>query len=96
VLVLPNLTREEFQRHAYSYRPMIVKGAALDWPAIRTFSFDFFRNLFEGTEGSYESIDEECQFLNFNSEFHDLRGVFDMPRSRVTLADGEKPWYIGW
>lgn len=32
-LILPNLTRQEFKRYAYSSRPMVVKHAASGWPA---------------------------------------------------------------
>lgn len=96
VMVLPNVTRDEFLNYAYSYRPIIIKNAAGHWPAMKVFSYSFFRDLFESTPGSYESIDEECQFLNFKTDLYSLKQVFSMSQKRVRNADGERPWYIGW
>lgn len=96
VLVLPNITREEFFQYAYSYRPILVKGAASHWPAKQKFNFFFFKNIFDNIEGSYETIEEECQFLTFKTKFLSLKDVFLMPLSRVLNLNGEPPWYIGW
>ncbi|XP_052133031.1 uncharacterized protein LOC127752255 [Frankliniella occidentalis] len=96
VLQLHNVSRLEFEKYAYSYQPILVKGAAADWPAIRTFSYDYFKKLYESTEGAYESVEDECQLLTFKTEFLSLKDVFSMSRSRVLNLDGEQPWYIGW
>lgn len=96
VLLLPNVTRKEFAKYAYSYRPILVKGAAAQWPAMRTFSYDYFKHLYKSTEGAYESVEDECQLLTFKTEFLSLKEVFSMSRSRVLNLDGEQPWYIGW
>ncbi|XP_046663604.1 uncharacterized protein LOC124356569 [Homalodisca vitripennis] len=96
VLMLPNITREEFFTYAYSYKPILVKGAAKHWPAAKSFSFSFFKSLFENIDGAYESTEEDCQFLTFKTDFLSLRDVFAMPQSRVTLQEGESSWYIGW
>jgi hypothetical protein len=96
VLTIENLTRDEFRNYAYSSRPMLVKGAALHWPAMQTFTYHFLKEMYETVEGAYESIEEECQILTFKTEFRSLEDVFAMPESRVFLKGGEKPWYVGW
>ncbi|XP_015516883.2 uncharacterized protein [Neodiprion pinetum] len=95
-LILPNLTREEFKRYAYSSRPMVIKNAAGHWPAKKVFSLYFFRNLYESIEGAYESVQEECQFLHFKSNFASLKEVFAMSDRRALNLPGEQPWYVGW
>ncbi|KAG8236752.1 hypothetical protein J437_LFUL015581 [Ladona fulva] len=106
VLILENTTREEFSKIAYSSRPILVRGGAEHWPARRIFSFEFFRRLYEGVgdgdivntkrESYYQSVEEECQFFPFRTDFVSLREVFAMPQERANFSDGQKPWYIGW
>lgn len=98
VVELENVSRVDFARdgHAYSYRPIVVRGAAAGWPAMRTFSFDYLKRLYESTEGAYESVEDDCQLLTFKTEFLSLKDVFSMSRSRVLNLDGEQPWYVGW
>ena len=91
-----NLTREEFAPYAYSSRPMIVKSAASHWPAANVFDLKFFRNLYESIDGAYESVEEECQFLHFKSNFAELRQVLEMNEGRALNRDGEDSWYVGW
>lgn len=95
-LVLNNLTKEEFQKYAYSSKPIIVKKAASHWMASKVFSLQFFRSLYEQIHGAYESVDEECQFLHFRSNFANLKDVFSMSEQRAMNLPGEEPWYIGW
>ncbi|XP_018397417.1 PREDICTED: uncharacterized protein LOC108775528 [Cyphomyrmex costatus] len=95
-LILPNLTKEEFRFYSYLSRPMIIKNAAYNWPAHKEFTLDFFRNLYERIEGAYESIEEECQFLHFKSNFANIREVFAMSEDRALHREGEEPWYVGW
>ncbi|XP_075225290.1 uncharacterized protein LOC142326589 [Lycorma delicatula] len=96
VIVLPNITRQEFHKYAYSSKPIIVKGAASHWPAVKLFSFNYFKNIFDNVDGAYEAVEEDCQFLTFKTNFLSLRDVFQMPRNRVLNVKGESPWYIGW
>lgn len=94
--VLPNLTHKEFSRYAYTSKPIVVKGAFLNWPAMKVFDFEFFKQLYEGIEGAYRSVDEECQFLHFQSNFISLRDVFAMSHERRKNYPGQVPWYVGW
>lgn len=95
-LILPNLTRAEFEPYAYSSRPMVIKNAAVHWPARKVFSLYFFKNLYESIDGAYESVQEECQFLHFKSNFASLKEVFSMSNRRALNLHGEQSWYVGW
>ncbi|XP_063228865.1 uncharacterized protein LOC134534362 isoform X2 [Bacillus rossius redtenbacheri] len=96
VTLLANVSRLEFQKYAYSPQPMLVKGAALHWPAMQAFSYHFFKDIYETIEGAYESVEEECQILTFKTEFKSLQEVFAMSEARVQQHEGEQPWYVGW
>lgn len=96
VLSLQNISRENFAKFAYTSRPLVIRNAAAHWPAMKVFNFEFFKELFENIEGSYESVEEECQFLTFKTEFLSLKDVFNMSKKRLENAEGEKPWYVGW
>ncbi|KAG7295923.1 hypothetical protein JYU34_021013 [Plutella xylostella] len=95
-VVLRNITRREFAKYAYSSRPIIVKNAISHWRATKEFNFHLFKRLYEQTEGSYESLEDGCQFLNFKTDLYSLKEVFDMPEKRARNAAGEQPWYVGW
>lgn len=91
-----NVTREEFAPYAYSSKPIVVKKAFLHWPAMKYFDFYFFKELYQNVEDSVRSVDEECQFLHFQSNFISLRDVFAMSKARIEHKPGEKSWYVGW
>lgn len=95
-VVLYNLSQTEFSQYAYSSKPIIIKRAFLYWPAVTLFNFEFFQNLYNNVEDGYRSVDEECQFLHFQSNFISLRDVFAMSSSRINNEPGQKPWYVGW
>ncbi|KAJ8687895.1 hypothetical protein QAD02_023690 [Eretmocerus hayati] len=95
-LVLDNITKQDFENYAYSSKPIIVKKAASHWLASRVFSLQFFRSIYEQINGAYDSVDEECQFLHFRSNFANLREVFSMSEQRAMNLPGEESWYIGW
>ncbi|KAI4493166.1 hypothetical protein M0802_009583 [Mischocyttarus mexicanus] len=95
-IILSNVTKKDFEPYAYSSKPIIIKNATSHWPASKIFSFEFFQNLYEHIDGTYESIEEESQFLQFNSNFNNLREVFAMSKERAMNEEGEEPWYIGW
>lgn len=94
-IILRNVSRRDFANYAYLSRPIIVKNAISHW---RATDLDFykFKRLYENTVGSYESIDEGCQFLNFKTDLFTLKEVFNMPDARARNEPGQKPWYVGW
>ncbi|CAH0557002.1 unnamed protein product [Brassicogethes aeneus] len=90
-----NISPESFY---YDYvkpcKPVIVKDGALGWEAMKLFSFDFFKHV-------YESLPEKrtntrCQFFPYQTEFRSLKEVFNMSSARAKLEPGEKNWYIGF
>ncbi|RWS14488.1 hypothetical protein B4U79_14421 [Dinothrombium tinctorium] len=98
VIVLSNPSREEFAQYAYSGKPILVKGATSNWTALHTFSFKFFKQIYDDAKDGYKAIEEECQFFPFRTHFIRLRELFAMPEEKVNLTNGKsaKPWYIGW
>lgn len=95
-IILQNVTKEEFAKYAYISKPLVIKKAFLHWPAINYFDFNFFKQLYQSVEDSYKSVDEECQFLHFKSDFISLRDVFAMEEARIKNYPGQKSWYVGW
>lgn len=95
-IVLPNVTKEEFKKYAYISKPVVIRKAFTHWPAIRHFDFYFFKKLYDSVQDSYKSVDEECQFLHFRSNFISLRDVFAMDSARIENKPGQKSWYVGW
>ncbi|XP_047738516.1 uncharacterized protein LOC108669977 [Hyalella azteca] len=82
------------QRYAYTGRPVLVLDGQRDWTAPRTFSFDFFKNIYAPDSPVLSHSYRDCQFFPYQTSFSSLRDVFNMSRDRVNMR-GE-PWYIGW
>ncbi|KAF7996579.1 hypothetical protein HCN44_002225 [Aphidius gifuensis] len=96
-IILPtNITRNDFLKYAYSSKPIVVKNGAKTWKASSVFSIEFFKNLYDSIDGAYESIEEDCQFLNFKTNFTSLKQVFYMSHERAMNIDGKDSWYVGW
>uniref|UniRef100_A0A336KDM6 CSON004451 protein n=1 Tax=Culicoides sonorensis TaxID=179676 RepID=A0A336KDM6_CULSO len=90
-----NITREEFEPYAYSSQPIIVKGAAKHWEAMKSLNYTFLRDIYQRIPGAIESVHDECQFLHFKSNFVTLRDVFEKVKGEEPLEDGNE-WYVGW
>ena len=96
-VILENPSKAEFAKYAYTGQPILVRGATDHWSAIETFNFNFFRKIYSETPNAYESVEEECQFFPFKTDFSRLSEVFEMPEERVGMSGTDsKPWYIGW
>lgn len=92
-----NISPEDFvKKYAYTAVPVLIKDATQNWTAMTNFSFEFFRNLYVNTKGALETVEEECQFFPYKTEFDTLGEVFNMTSQRANFTPGEKPWYIGW
>lgn len=88
---------EDFRRkYAYDSVPVLIKGATLNWSAMSDFSYEFLKELYTETEGALMSVEEECQFFQYNTEFNSLSEVFNMSDARANLSEGYTSWYIGW
>lgn len=84
------------QPYAYSSAPIILKNAVSHWPATSQLNYTFLKDLYLRTPGALESVQEDCQFLHFKSNFMNLNQVFEMSDDRAHMKPGEQPWYIGW
>ena len=93
---LSSITQEEFLKtYAYTGRPLVVTGATANWTALNTFSFDYFKKLYEKYEDAYDVQEEgSCQFFPYKTNFAGLEDVFGMSKKRATLKG--KKWYVGW
>lgn len=92
-----NISMEKFlQKYAYTAVPVLVKDATRHWTAMDTFSFRFFRDLYNSVNGSLDAVEEECQFFPYKTEFETLRDVLNMTEDRADFKEGEKLWYVGW
>lgn len=91
-----SITREEFiKTYAYTGRPIVVTGGTRNWTAMKVFSFNYFKNLYQKYDGALDEQDQGgCQFFPYKTEFHSLEEAFQMGRRRASLEG--KPWYIGW
>ncbi|CAG9818916.1 unnamed protein product [Phaedon cochleariae] len=94
--VLSNISQDSFLPYAYSSKPIVIKQAFSHWPAKQLFSLQYFQNLYNVTEGSFKSVDEECQFLHFKSDFISVKDVLFMNNRRAANDPTEKSWYVGW
>lgn len=95
-IVLLNATKSEFLLYAFTSKPVLIKQAFLHWPARHIFSLKYFEDLYNSIEDAFKSVDEECQFLHFKSDFISLRDVFSMTKERMENNPTEKSWYVGW
>ena len=92
---LTNLTQEEFIRnYAYKSKPILVVGAARDWPALGLFSYDYFKNLYLSRPGALEGDDSQGQFFSYSSNINGLNELFSLPSEVATMS--KEKWYIGW
>ena len=82
-------------RYAYSGRPVVVIDAMENWTAQHVFSFQFFKGVYEESLEHW-TVQSGCQFFPYETEFTQLREVFNMSEDRAHMRDGTRPWYIGW
>ncbi|RWS31396.1 F-box protein-like protein [Leptotrombidium deliense] len=95
VIVLDNPSKEDFAVFAYSAKPILVKHATYNWTAFDVFSFNYFKQIYSEVKDGYRSIEEECQFFPFRTNFIRLSEVFSLPEDSVNATHAtEDPWYI--
>lgn len=70
----------------------MVTDAMANWTALEVFSFAFLKTLYHGEKAD----SSRCQFFPYQTEFRDLRDVFEMSNDRASLGKHTKPWYVGW
>lgn len=67
------------------------------WPAKSRLSFEYLRQLYLKHPHALDTFDEECQFLQFQSNFASLRQLFDSVVDGTVNGSASKPsWYVGF
>lgn len=91
--IFPNCCFISFQPFAYSPKPIIIKNAVAHWPAKHRLSYEYLRQLYLNNPLALDTFDEECQFLQFQSNFASLRQLFES----VNNTNASQPsWYVGF
>ena len=91
VPVVENVTVASFlNEYAYSSRPVLVKGAAKDWPAARLFSYEYFRELYSQNPRTLH----QGQFFAYSSSIESLDEFMSLSSDRASMKT--ETWYIGW
>ena len=89
-----NISRQEFlEKYAYTTIPVVITGATDGWKALDTFSYKYFKTLYNST---MKEVTEACQFFNWGYPFDTFEDVFSMTDAQARLEPGEASWYIGW
>ncbi|ESO08789.1 hypothetical protein HELRODRAFT_190606 [Helobdella robusta] len=89
---LSGISREDFEKvYAYTGRPVIVTDATLNWTATKTFSYDYFSDLYLKSTSTNQSI--KCQFFPYGTNFDNLT---DFLSRGLGNNDNKVPWYVGW
>ena len=92
---LLNLTPKDFAlHHAYSSRPIVVAEAALHWPAMHMFSYEYFRSLYYRYPDAIGADTSKGQFFSYSANIRNLKELFELPSERVAMTT--ERWYIGW
>lgn len=93
--IVSGLSKEAFlTRYAYTARPVIIRNGCTNWTALSQFSFEFFKNIYPSNSPALQSMDRECQFFPYRTNFESLGHVFNMSQSMANMKGD--PWYIGW
>ncbi|KAK5639415.1 hypothetical protein RI129_011907 [Pyrocoelia pectoralis] len=91
-----NISKHDFE-HLYinTGKPVVITDGTTNWLAMKTFSFNFFKQLYQSAhDHSFTQI--ACQFFPYKTEFTSLDEALNMSVERSRLEPGTLPWYIGW
>ena len=87
------MTEEYFlKHHAYTGIPVLIKGGASNWSALKVFSFTYLKKLYNSKKEFLKNYD--CQFFPYKTNFRKLGDVFNMSKKRQNLKKDQ--WYVGW
>jgi hypothetical protein len=85
---------EFMERYAYTLQPVLMKGAASDWPAVRVFSYNYFKELYKKKPEAIDHDVQDGQFFPYSSGIYRLDEFMALDNDTAALK-GER-WYIGW
>ena len=95
VPVVENVTVASFlNEYAYSSRPVLMKGAAKNWPATQLFSYEYFRQLYSQNPEAILRDSDDGQFFAYSSNVRSLDEFMSMSSERASMKT--ETWYIGW
>ena len=77
--------------YAFSIQPLLVKGAASHWPAVYTYSYEYFKDLYLQKPEAIEMDTNDGQFFAYSSNIHSINEFLNISQD----VDATK-WYIGW
>ena len=80
--------------HATSLQPVLMKGAASNWPATSIFSYEYFKGLYMKNPEAITHDREEGQFFPYSSGIFTLDEFLSLDNKTASLKG--KKWYIGW
>lgn len=93
---IKNISPSDFEENYTSkIKPVVVSDGTKDWSSIDTFTFDFFKKLYEPTFDD-DNVKQDCQFFPYKTNFKSLQEALSMNSSRSKLEAGTESWYIGW
>lgn len=71
-----------------------MKNAVAHWTARNQLNFTLLRDLYQRHREDLHNFQDDCQFLNFKSNFFTLEEFFEMSDERA--SSGHPPWYVGF
>ena len=84
-----------YQHYAETGRPLVIRNATLDWPAMTQLNYDWIRRAYLSDPDTLDYDDDKCWFNNYKSKhLGSLRSLFRMTAERA--HDISRPWYVGW
>ena len=93
-LLIEDISPEEFMsKYAYSTKPLLMKGAASNWPAMDVFTFKYFQELYSKNPKSLENDATKGQFFAYSSGMEDIN---ELMRKLDDDQSYQSKWYIGW
>ncbi|KAB0800940.1 hypothetical protein PPYR_05294 [Photinus pyralis] len=91
-----NISKQNFEQlYVNTGKPVVVTDGTKNWLAMQTFSFNFFKQLYQSVD-QHISTQSECQFFPYKTEFTSLAEALNMSVERSRLEPETLPWYIGW
>lgn len=80
--------------YATTLQPVLMKGAASDWPALKVFSYEYFKGLYLKKPDAINHDVEEGQFFSYSSGIFRLDEFMSLDNETASLKRNK--WYIGW
>ena len=101
---MDNISPKDFmEKYAFSGRPLILRNVTNGWRAFDTFSFSFFKQVFQPHAENLAALllldnklADDCPFYRYRTEFKNLAEFFNMSEARSRLDPLEKNYYVGW